>query len=99
MTARRPFSVIEASRTLGVDQLFMPAEVAMLPSLVNESQLVAANSLSSLNRNLARLIGPAVGAAAVAFGGLPLVVLVDGVSFLGAAVLIARGAKLMPDKL
>ena len=71
-----------------LDQLFIPAEVAMLPALVSQDQLVAANSLSSLNRNLARLLGPAVGAAAVAFGGLPLVVVADGVTFVGAAILI-----------
>ncbi len=71
-----------------LDQLFIPAEVAMLPRLVGEDQLVAANSLSSLNRNLARLIGPAIGAVSVAAGGLGLVVAVDAASFVATAVLI-----------
>jgi Na+/melibiose symporter-like transporter len=71
-----------------LDQLFIPAEVAMLPRLVAEDQLVAANSLSSLNRNMARLIGPAIGAIAVAAGGLGLVVAVDSASFLATAILI-----------
>ena len=70
-------------------QLFLPAEVALLPQLVGQGDLVAANSLSSLNRNLARLIGPAIGGATVALGGLTLVVIVDAASFIGAAVLIA----------
>jgi len=72
-----------------LQQLFIPAEVALLPQLVGDEDLVAANSLSALNRNLARLVGPAIGGAAVAFGGLPLVVLTDAASFVTAAILIA----------
>ncbi|MEA2676228.1 MAG: hypothetical protein QOJ81_369, partial [Chloroflexota bacterium] len=70
-------------------QLFIPAEVALLPLLVGESELVAANSLSSLNRNLARLVGPMIGGVTVAAGGLVAVVAVDATSFLAAAALIA----------
>ena len=40
-------------------QFFGPAENALLPRLVGEEHLIAANSLNSLNNNLARLIGPA----------------------------------------
>ncbi|HUP83668.1 MAG TPA: MFS transporter [Candidatus Limnocylindria bacterium] len=70
-------------------QLFIPAEVALLPLLVGREDLVAANSLSSLNRNLARLVGPAIGGATVAFGGLLAVIAVDSASFVLAAGLIA----------
>ena len=72
-----------------IEQAFIPAEVALLPRLVGEDQLVAANSMSSLNRNLARLLGPALGGAVVALGGLELVVIVDAGTFLAAAILIA----------
>ena len=51
-------------------QLFLPAEVALLPQLVGKEDLVAANSLSTLNRQLARLIGPVIGGATVALGRL-----------------------------
>ena len=61
----------------------------MLPLLVGEEHLVSANSLSSLNRNLARLVGPAVGGVAVAVGGLSLAIGLDIVSFVASAGLIA----------
>ncbi len=81
------YAVLVVAKLL--EQLFVPAEVALLPQLVGEDHLVPANSMSSLNRNLARLVGPVVGGAVVAFGGLTAVVVVDAASFLVAAVLIA----------
>ena len=80
-----------------LEQLFVPAEVALLPHLVGEEQLVAANSMSSLNRNLARLVGPVIGGAVVAFGGLAGVVVVDAASFLVAALLIALISRATSD--
>ncbi|MDQ3657796.1 MAG: MFS transporter, partial [Chloroflexota bacterium] len=41
---------------------FMPAENALLPTLVRDDDLATANSLNALNDNLGRIIGPAVGA-------------------------------------
>jgi len=81
------YAVLLVSNVL--EQLFVPAEVAMLPLLVGEEHLVSANSLSSLNRNLARLVGPAVGGVAVAVGGLSLAIGLDIVSFVASAGLIA----------
>ncbi|MBA3244391.1 MAG: MFS transporter [Actinobacteria bacterium] len=72
-----------------LEQVVEPAEGALLPRLVGEEDLVAANALNSLNNNLARLIGPALGGVAVAAGGIEAVVLLDAASFLGAAGLIA----------
>jgi MFS family permease len=40
---------------------FMPAENALLPTLVADDDLATANSLNALNDNLGRIIGPAVG--------------------------------------
>ena len=70
-----------------LEQLFTPAEVALLPNLLEggEEQLVPANALSGVNRHLARLIGPLIGGVVVAAGGLNAVALVDAVSFLVAA--------------
>jgi len=42
-------------------QFFVPAEKALLPRLVSEQHLLAANSLSAINTNLGMLIGPAIG--------------------------------------
>ena len=79
--------VVESS----LEQLFMPAEMALLPNLLEggEAEVVTANALSGVNRHLARLVGPAIGGAVVALGGLTAVAIVDAVSFLVAAALIA----------
>jgi MFS family permease len=72
-----------------VAQFFGPAENALLPRLVGEEHLIAANSLNSLNNNLARLIGPALGGLAAGLVGLAGVALLDAATFLIAAALIA----------
>lgn len=72
-----------------VNQFFGPAENALLPTLVEQKQLVSANALNSLNNNLARLIGPAAGGIVVSFFGLAGVVAFDLASYLIAAFLIA----------
>ena len=69
-------------------QFFGPANNALLPRLVGEDQLLSANSLDSLGENSARLIGPALGGVLLAAIGLNTVVLIDIVSYLGAAVLM-----------
>ncbi len=68
---------------------FGPAENALLPLLVGEEDLLAANSLNALNNNLARLIGPPLGGAILAVWGLPGVVLFDSVTFVIAGLMIA----------
>ena len=65
------------------------AENALLPGLVGRDRLMAANSLNSLNDNLARVAGPAIGGGLVAYAGLAGVVVFDALSFLIAAGLIS----------
>jgi predicted MFS family arabinose efflux permease len=81
------YAVAFVQATLG--QLVEPAEGALLPNLVERDELVAANALNALNNNLARLIGPMVGGVTVQAAGLSGVVVVDAVSFLLAAALVA----------
>jgi MFS family permease len=81
-----------------VGQFFGPAENALLPTLVGEEHLVAANSMNVLNNNLARLIGPALGGAVALALGLPGVVVIDTVTFLAAALLIALIRQAAPDQ-
>ncbi len=71
-----------------ISQFFTPAESALLPRLVNEEQLASANSVSSLNGNLARLIGPPLGGIVAGLLGLNGIALLDAASFIIAAVLI-----------
>jgi MFS family permease len=70
-------------------QLFSPAERALLPRLVGEEYLLPANSLTAMNNNLARLIGPSIGGFIFAFLGLNGVVVIDAASFLIAGAMIA----------
>lgn len=70
-------------------QFLQPAAGAMLPTLVAEELLVPANALNGLSSNLARLIGPSLGGAAVAFLELQGIALLDAVSFLVAGAMAA----------
>ena len=81
------FGVVFAHSVL--TSVVRPAEHALLPRLVGEADLAAANALNGLNNNLARLIGPALGGMVAATYGLCGAVLVDAVSFLLAALLVA----------
>ncbi|HEV2108585.1 MAG TPA: MFS transporter, partial [Thermomicrobiales bacterium] len=86
-----------------VSLFFRPAENAFLPRLVAEEDLLAANSLNAFNNNLARLVGPALGGVVMGGFGISAVVLIDAISFLAAAGLIAligasgRVEKVAPD--
>jgi len=66
-----------------------PASAAILVRVVGEHELAAANSARAVSENLARLVGSPLGGIVVAVGGLPGVVLVDGISFLVVAVATA----------
>ena len=81
-----PVAFVQAS----VGQFLGPAENALLPTLVDETRLGAANSLNALNNNLARLIGPALGGLLIASAGFVGVVIVDALTYLLAALLVLR---------
>ena len=72
-----------------VTQFLMPAENALLPTLVDEAHLVSANSLNALNDNLARVVGAALGALLLGTVGFKNVVIIDAASYAMAAVAIA----------
>ena len=69
-------------------QFFGPANNALLPTLIDEDQLLTANSLDSLGENGARLIGPALGGILLASVGLSGVILFDIGSYIVAAALL-----------
>ena len=66
-----------------------PAESALLPSLVPRELLVQANALNVLNNRLGRLTGVPLGAALLSWWGLDAVVVVDSLTFVVAAALVA----------
>ena len=66
-----------------------PAENALLPKLVDERELPTANALNTLNNNLGRLIGPAIGGLVMASAGFAYAVVLDAITFIIAGLLIA----------
>lgn len=82
------YAVVGASSCL--TPFFASAEASLLPALVQRlDSLVTANALNAQVRNVARLIGAALGGIVIATGGLLLLAISDGASFLIAALLIA----------
>ncbi|MDQ2741080.1 MAG: MFS transporter [Chloroflexota bacterium] len=69
--------------------LFLVAETALLPTLVDERLLLSANSLNAVSLNMARLTGPALAGLIVGTFGLPAVVLIDMASYTLAAAMTA----------
>jgi predicted MFS family arabinose efflux permease len=65
-----------------------PAGNALLPQLVGERDLLAANALRSISGNVGRVVGSALGGALLALLGLPAVAAVDGASFLLSAAIM-----------
>lgn len=72
-----------------ISQFFGPAKEAIIPHLVAEPQLVAANSLNALSQALIFLIGPSIGGVVMELLGLSSVVLLDSASFLVSGVMIS----------
>ncbi len=79
-----PIAFLQSS----VGQFIGPAENAILPTLVDETRLGAANSLNALNNNLARLVGPALGGLLIASVGFGGVVVANALTYLLAALLV-----------
>jgi MFS family permease len=71
-----------------VQQFFSPAEQAMVPRLVPDRDLMAANAVSGQVANVARLAGSGIGGILAAAGGLPAVTLADAASFATSAGLL-----------
>ncbi|NYF54961.1 MFS transporter [Micromonospora purpureochromogenes] len=67
---------------------FTSAEAALVPSLVADDHLVTVNSLNGQAREVARLVGAALGGAIAGMGGIALLSLVDMVTFALAAGLL-----------
>lgn len=80
-----PVTLISSS----VTRFFVPAERALLPSLVEEKDLVSANALSGVASDAARLVGPSLGGLIAVWRGLDGVALIDAATFLIAALLIS----------
>ncbi|KHC91412.1 Major facilitator superfamily MFS_1 precursor [Thermotoga sp. Mc24] len=64
------------------DSFFNPAVDSLLPDLVRKENLVRANSLYRLLKNLSKILGPALGSFLLKVVGLAGVILINSLSFL-----------------
>src|SRR5262245_36260554 len=69
--------------------VYMPAVVGLVPDVVGESDLAAANGLTSLVENLATLVGPAIGAGLLVLTSPAVCFAFNAGTFLLSAVITA----------
>ena len=82
--------VYALSALLGCGRQFAgPARMALLPDVVGEDLLGAANGLLMLTRNIVLLVGPAVGGALVAWRGTDPAFWFDAATFVVSAAILA----------
>lgn len=81
-------------------QFFGPAISASIPQLVPDKFLEKANSLNQVTATMVNIVGFAVGGVIVAFLGVPMLLAVDGVSYILSAIseLFIRIPKLAKEK-
>ncbi len=80
-----PAFVVMAAQS-ALNQINNPANVALIPRVVDTDELTAANAALSAAQSSARLIGAPLGGVLVAWGGLAPVVMLDAASFVLVAV-------------
>lgn len=70
-------------------RLCSPAKAALVPSVVERDDLAAANSLSAVADNLARLVGSPLGGLVLQLVGLAGVVILDAITYVASSLLIS----------
>jgi predicted MFS family arabinose efflux permease len=69
---------------------FEPAKTAAIPSIVAERDLVMANSISSITWSVMLTLGAAIGGAITDWFGTDAAFVIDSLTYLASAVLVAR---------
>jgi MFS family permease len=77
---------------LGLSAFFFPARNAILPDIVSEREVGAANALSSATWSVMLALGAALGGLASGLWGIYPAFVIDGVTFLVSAYFIGRVA-------
>ena len=96
LTIYHLFAVIFLESSMA--NFFNPARAALMPNLVKDEDLRAANSLMEVSRHVGMLIFPSVGGVLVALAGPATVLFVDGVTFSLSAVTVFL-IRWRPDKI
>jgi len=74
---------------LGLSTFFEPAKTAAIPSIVEDRELVAANAISSVTWSVMLTLGAAIGGVITGWFGTDVAFILDALSYLLSAVLIA----------
>src|SRR6476620_7609410 len=73
---------------LGLSTFFEPAKTAVIPSIVNDRELVAANAISSVTLSIMLTLGAAIGGLITGWFGTNAAFILDALSYLLSAWLI-----------
>lgn len=94
-----PFPVLLAlfAAASALATLFLPAGRSVLPALVPDEDLPAANVLRGVSSNIGTIAGPALGGVLVASLGVRGALLADVLTFLASAALLRRLPALPPQ--
>jgi MFS family permease len=79
-----------AAATAAVGTVYLPASGALIPEVVGERDLAAANGLFGVLENLVVIVGPAAGGLLLVAGRPLAAIVLNLATFAAAAVLIAR---------
>ena len=74
---------------LGLSTFFEPAKTAIIPSIVTDRELVAANAISSVTWSAMLTIGAAIGGLVTGWFGTDVAFILDALTYLLSAALIA----------
>jgi len=75
---------------LGLSTFFEPAKTAVIPSIVSDRELVSANAISSVTWSIMLTLGAAIGGLITGWFGTNVAFVLDAMTFLLSAVLIAQ---------
>ena len=87
-TAPAAVALVLAGLTAVVTSPYTPAVAALIPQVVGEEDLAAANALNATIDNVVVVAGPAIGAALLLAGGPALAIAINAVSFAVAAFML-----------
>jgi MFS family permease len=82
------FALLLAGLTAVVTSPYNPAVAALIPQVVGEEDLAAANAMNATIDNVVVVAGPAIGAGLLLVGGPALAIAINAVSFAVAAVML-----------
>jgi MFS family permease len=82
------FALVLAGLTAVVTSPYNPAVAALIPQVVGEEDLAAANAMNATIDNVVVVAGPAIGAGLLLVGGPALAIAINAVSFAVAAVML-----------